>query len=430
MHSVRLSLVAPALLLCACKQLGPHRAADVTSTASADAGAASPSATPRSAVAPSPANTPVPTPAGVVIDGSYVPFNAAAPVLPIATPTPAPTNAAVDDLSFIDADYGWAVGEVCPRRPLSCQPALWQTADGGQTWRNTGTAPSPPVPTLPFQPGAAERLLFVSRQYGWIYGWRYGPQIYATRDGGATWLAQALPASVYSITYADGVLWAVLGQPCSAAALVDICQPQIIQSANLGRSWDPFNNPLNPLSTLPKLLRLDGGRAWLFGDHLERTTDGGLHWTRRPLPSDCHRPNYFGPAAVSFAGGVLWLMCVGQASNGAQGRAIYTSTDAGDSWTEAFPPPSLSGLPLTADGYAHAMMAVTSRVALLCLTRGGPLQMTQNGGQSWRSLSMGGDVPCTALLFIDVLHGWMAEAGGVIWRTEDGGAHWQRVGLP
>lgn len=48
------------------------------------------------------------------------------------------------------------------------------------------------------------------------------------------------------------------------------------------------------------------------------------------------------------------------------------------------------------------------------------------------------DADCTAQLFIDAQHGWIADweevayptFGAYVWRTEDGGAHWQRVGLP
>lgn len=63
---------------------------------------------------------------------------------------------------------------------------------------------------------------------------------------------------------------------------------------------------------------------------------------------------------------------------------------------------------------------------------------TQDGGQTWRSASINGLSPqasSSKLDFIDPQHGWLfifyapaaGSEGGAIYRTSDGGAHWQKI---
>ena len=420
------------LLLCGCNQLGPHPPSTVAPTRAA----VSPSSAPRSTMAP-PAKTDTPSPTGGTIAGATA---------PIATPVPtlsAPTIALrwVDSLSFIDPDDGWALGRRCPGNQAPCRAALWQTTDGGEQWQVTGNTVPAPASTS-FRPGWTDSgLLFISQQDGWIFGRQYGTRLYRTRDGGATWSAMAMPASVFDLSYADGTLWAALADSCSPGSAPAACQWQMLESIDRGQSWHPLPSR-TPLPDEPVvLIRRDSGRAWLFGNQLERTVDGGHTWVSRNLPADCHRPGpYFFRIRASLAGNALWLLCAGQESAGGEARGIYISTDAGDTWRVAFPPGrSPSGL--DAAGYSGTIEATTSNSAVLCLREGpagGPVLATADGGLTWNWVLGHHDAYCTTLLAIDSQYSWIADVeeisypvyGTFIWRTVDGGAHWQRVALP
>src|SRR5579871_4381069 len=124
------------------------------------------------------------------------------------------------------------------------------------------------------------------------------------------------------------------------------------------------------------MVRTAGGRAWLFTDHLERTSDGGASWTSSELPQSCRSRAYLRNLA-SFAGHTLWLDCVLGASNGSEGRGVYTSTDAGSTWTQAFPPVGTPAV-LNTSGYSMQLIAVSTRRAFLGLDRYA-LEVTDDG---------------------------------------------------
>lgn len=96
----------------------------------------------------------------------------------LATPsgvhTDAPTGPAA--LSFLDARQGWAVVRLVSSSNFS-RGELFQTSDGGATWR-TLTAPS------------GDPVRFITATDGWAAGGPGGGHLYASRDGGQSWQPQ------------------------------------------------------------------------------------------------------------------------------------------------------------------------------------------------------------------------------------------------
>jgi photosystem II stability/assembly factor-like uncharacterized protein len=205
----------------------------------------------------------------------------------------------------------------------------------------------------------------------------------------------------------------------------------LLTSPDLGRSWHPL--PLQPaLRSQPIGLRLPGGRAWVVSGTAERTGDGGASWQPFQLPAECI-PRGIGPTgdiALAAAEGVLWLKCSNIAGAGNEWRAIFRSTDGGDSWL----PAGTGGF-----GYSGPIAAASADRAFICGNRMS-LERTSDAGRTWqRGISgIDGEWFGCSLLFSDPLRGWLAvdddrspgRYSAAIWRTEDGGMHWQRVGLP
>jgi photosystem II stability/assembly factor-like uncharacterized protein len=88
---------------------------------------------------------------------------------------PAVSDAQLNDVHFVDALHGWAVGE---------RGVIWRTKDGGATWllQDSGTVCS------------LQSVWFVDENTGWVVGGQglpYSPfstgLVLATTDGGHHW---------------------------------------------------------------------------------------------------------------------------------------------------------------------------------------------------------------------------------------------------
>jgi len=413
MHRVCLILIVT-VLLCGCKQRGPNRAATVVPAAPPPAGVTTPSAT-MPAVATTPAQTP-----------RSLPAMASATPQPRSTPLPQPDQNLIFDLSFVDPNQGWATGEICAHGGPQCRPVLWHTADGGRIWRE-GVTPDRLVTYQAHQDYPdAPQVLFTTPKDGWLYGLK----LYVTHDGGATWAEAPMPGEVESLTYADGEAWAIAGVPCLVWRLTGCTRKRLLASDDLGRSWHPATGWPGLTGSGLSFLRLSGGRAWAVGDRAIATHNGGKSWQPFAVPEHCTPHGSDWEVMSGDPAGQFWLICAGAPGGGEEGRSVYRSPDDGSSWTRVYGP--------TAAGYAHHLVAISNKTAFLCGSRI-PLLRTDDGGRTWPAaiVPSGGDWSCPALSFVDAQHGWFAVGGdypygwnGAIWRTEDGGVHWQRVGLP
>ncbi len=407
------------LLLCGCKQLPPYRAANVVPAATPPAGTGTPIVTlPAATTASGPAQTPSPTAAPTRTTASPRP-------LP-PTPVPQPDLARVWDVSFVDANHGWATGDFCPNS-RDCRPALWHTADGGRIWHET-TSPAQIVPMQGQDSGPdASQVLFATTNDGWLYG----QKLYVTHDAGTTWAATPALENVETMTYADGVTWAFLRGACTFSPGPTRCERTVMVSSDAGRSWR--RSSVQPALSGPQLavLRVSAERAWAISGDAFRTDDGGATWQPFQLPPDCASPPYPGPdlVALALAERVLWLKCSWVAGAGNERREMFRSQDGGDTWV----PAGTGG-----HGYSGPIAATSANSAFMCGSRMVALRTT-DAGRTWQPAiaGTGGEWFCHIFLFVDADHGWFVTNGdypfgysAAIWRTEDGGAHWQRVGLP
>ena len=150
------------------------------------------------------------------------------------------SNAALISVSFVDVNHGWALGN----NPGSDNSPILATTDGGAIWNavNTGDA------------GSTARLSsisFVDAEHGWAVGSSYddvsgtlSPLVLATSDGGATWHAQNADAAgggdaeLSSITFADADHGWAVGQSSSASGAQSVI---ILATTNGGVIWKAEN---------------------------------------------------------------------------------------------------------------------------------------------------------------------------------------------
>ncbi|HEX8502518.1 MAG TPA: YCF48-related protein [Pyrinomonadaceae bacterium] len=99
-----------------------------------------------------------------------------------------PTEDAVRDLFFHDAETGWLLCERSMFKPMEKEESvsyLLKTADGGRTWARVEVTRGADVDLK------LAGLRFAGRERGWAYG-EMGA-LFATADGGATWARQRVP---------------------------------------------------------------------------------------------------------------------------------------------------------------------------------------------------------------------------------------------
>lgn len=167
-----------------------------------------------------------------------------------------PTVGGLDLLSvdFIDAQTGWAVGEIDPG---GAGGAIYQTLDGGRNWRPV--ARSTEILTS---------VHFISPRIGWVAG--HSGRIERTDDGGMTWKAQRIEHegevlnSIFFVDERRG--WVVGGNGL------------VFRTMNGGEVWNRI--AIARAEDLWSVGFSSTGRGWITGEDglILSSTDGGNTW--------------------------------------------------------------------------------------------------------------------------------------------------------
>jgi photosystem II stability/assembly factor-like uncharacterized protein len=244
---------------------------------------------------------------------------------------PAPESAAGRLVfTFTDSDNGWALLAVNPATQCQAEgETIWRTSDGAVTWRQLKTSGIAEAQCKEF-------IAFVDTKDGFLSAWddNSPPTIYRTTDGGVTWKGSRLPDPPGFKSQAGGfTLRAHEVVRLGNSLLVTAYGVQesggmgfVFKSADAGATWTYAANIPNPAIAVAfvsetrwlqvivpgqSLETTDAGKTWhayasdyaqaagvspqvVFGDasvgyatvrgSIQRTEDGGLHWTMIKTP--------------------------------------------------------------------------------------------------------------------------------------------------
>ena len=178
------------------------------------------------------------------------------------------TNLALDPLSpilFIDDQVGWVV----------IRGQISKTTDGGANWITLNT-------NLPEQDAEIVRLSFADRLHGWGAGrLNHQATIWETSDGGTSWKVQysvpldspdtMTPGPMRDIQFADRLRgWAVGGNQGNAI---------IVATQDGGQHWKTQYSGSEITEQFNRVRVWDSMNAWVMGaESVLRTENGGESW--------------------------------------------------------------------------------------------------------------------------------------------------------
>jgi hypothetical protein len=299
--------------------------------------------------------------------------------------TGAPNGATgVSQIRFLDTRDGWAFG-----------PQLWATHDGGQTWTQV---PTNGLRVTDLETAGSEAFAVFARCTGTGSGFADGCTqffLYSSPAGSDAW------APVPGLSGGFGTGGAGSGGTAGSATVV----------LAAGRGY--FYTPAGTLVSGP----VTGGGAWT------QVGSGPLHCLPGPAAAG-GRPAAGQLAAYGAAGTDLALACPASTAGGQPGstldqqETIYSSADGGQNWRQAGT--------LTTTGPATSLAAANG--GLLVLGTSLCIDVSAGNGAKWRQTQLG---PGQGFSYV----GMTSPAQGVavpadaslnaVWFTFDGAQSWQ-----
>jgi hypothetical protein len=292
----------------------------------------------------------------------------------------------VQDVSFVSAGQGWALGS----------GELVTTTDGGATWTR-----------LPGPPAGAAHIRFASPRIG--YAWSTAGPLWITTDGAASWQPGGL-TQVLSLETAAGQVWSIAGeQP----------YPHIWRAPAGSTAWTNLGFTPDRSATLT----VHGDVAYVVGQQgagpIPPSLDvfAGTQPARHQSLPCAHGQAYvpFAPLGVS-TDGLVYLVCDAmnnQPSPPAQTQLAYESADEGGSWSTANAPPQP---PQGVTAVAGGRFAWNSGPDLYMLTGHGWHVSLTNRGHGFALVGFETNTQGVAL-----------GTNGYLWITRNGGTTWSRV---
>ena len=301
-------------------------------------------------------------------------------------------DARLNDVCFVDARKGWAVGD---------RGAVWHTDNGGKLWRRQTSGVDCPL----------WAVCFLDEQLGWAAGGFTHPYTHAstgvvlsTRDGGGNWTHNPklmLPALRRIGFFGPDRGWAA---GCRSA----MYPSGAFATDDGGRSWRPLPGGVdapwraadfvNPRAGA--LAGRNGALAIVRGPTLESVRTDGFE-LRSFSRIRLIRPSYG------------WLI--------GEGGLVQFTDDLGA--TRRAPPGELSR---TIRHFDLAALAVRGPKCWVAGSPGTLVFYTADAGRTWNAFPTNTTVPIRAMAFSDDQHGWAVGELGTILATDDGGRTWRR----
>jgi hypothetical protein len=355
---------------------------------------------------------------------------------------PVPANFQPTSITFVSAQAAWVIGqagtpgECANKDPYICT-SIARTDNAGQSWQG-GPAPDT---TGPSGATGVSGIRFLNATYGWAFG----PELWATDNGGTSWARVSTSgARVTDLETSAGRAYALWANGCStpsggsSSALAAGCTSYTLMTATAGSAdWTPVGAATSGLTDggapTSAVLQLTGANGYLLAPNgaLYSGSIGGA-WSQ--VGTSACQPGTAQAGGLPSAAQLalvdpdqLWIACKGTSTGSAP--TLYSSDNGGSTWTQ-LPAASWSNITdLSGFGITTSLAAAPNGALTLATTSG--IYYLPSGGKRWEaSNAAGSGAPKGGFSYIGMTTDDQGVAVPVdtslheIWMTTDGGASW------
>ncbi|HJS92974.1 MAG TPA: hypothetical protein VJ741_01830, partial [Solirubrobacteraceae bacterium] len=323
-----------------------------------------------------------------------------------APPAATPTNFAPQSFTAIGELTWWLLGPgPCPSGEQTPCGSILQTTDGGRHFTAIH-APAAPLVTSEGGTSGYSQIRFADAHNGFAYG----PGLYATHDGGATWHPVDVGGTVTDLAISAGQAFATV-EPSSGSG-------KLMHAAVSGDAWSAVSaagDVSGGLWVQGSTIIVQSGQGTGIGGNVLVSSDGGQSFTAHPAPSPGLPCLFAAPTPP-----VVWARCATGMNSG-----VWRSSDGGATLTAVVS----TGLSLPNSAPFAAASSSTAVVGAEQLYR------TTNDGSTWSQTGPTG-IRWTYLGFTDPTHGVALGFAGQnasderLYYTTDAGQSYHRVSLP
>jgi hypothetical protein len=372
-----------------------------------------------------------------VAEGSRSPVNSAASVyetpyqnpeatqtapIPLPSGNPVPPNFQPASITAVSKTLAFVIGQAGTPGHCATQycTSVARTENAGGTWSGL------PAP-LAGQPDGSSGVGQIRFLEG-INGWAFGPELWATHDGGLQWThLDTHGQRVIDVETAGKRAFAIFASCAgSGTDFADQCTKfTLYSSPATANDWTPVGKATKDLelygTSASAGLTLTYTRGYLLGPDgtlYEGPTDGGGAWhAAGRLPCAPGQAQADGSPSGALLGALsatrLILDCT-------QDRIIYESPNSGRSWQKMW----------TVPGTGAATSIAASSAASVMLSTDQGIEVLPAGRTTWRHASLTGTSPAGGFSFAGMTTPTQGLAlpsdatAGSAWFTTDGGLTW------
>jgi len=314
------------------------------------------------------------------------------------------TDFTLYDVSFADAQHGWAVGG--NGSGDGSVGIILATADGGATWTVQDAGGGFPMLTAVYAIDAQTCCAVGGNP---ITNDSPGV-VLITRDGGATWTVQASDHMLRDVMFVDALNGWCVGEYVSSSGL---CSGVVLATDDGGMTWAAHEH--TDVGFMEGVSFVDAMTGWVITDipHGEpdpstvrayKTGDGGatmekVFETKGVFSAICFVDDLHGWVAGAEIPGVGPATAIG----------VWATGDGGKTWT------------LHECGGAEYLYGVCFIDALHGWVVGNGIYSTNDGGQTWTQQLLGDGASLFGVDFIDATRGIVVGTSGSVLSTSDGG---------
>ena len=251
-------------------------------------------------------------------------------------------------------------------------------------------------------------LFFLDQNRGWAVGSK--GTLLRTLDGGNTWQPRLASTDdvvrdVFFVDEQNG--WLVCEVNVYQLKTKEEPRAYLMKTTDGGEHWKRTEiKGLEVDAVLVRAVFSRTGRGWTFGEAglIYSTQDAGDTWTKLQSPT---RRLLLGGIFVDDDRG--WLV--------GAGATIIQTSDGGDTWYQSALPQVEKSVRFTATSF------IDNRKGW-AVGSGGNIYQTVNGGRTWQRQQSASNIDLFDVKFLDAREGWAVGAEGTIIHTTDGGEHW------